>query len=431
LPRFQRAYRELSVLEARERWSRAEIEAFQLERLNRIWQHARVAVPYYRELTSLQPLPERFASLAEFRSTVPILARTTLKARSRDFLAKSPARGKWVRTGGSTGEPLDTYWEREAHAENLRGKYRFMHSWGVDLLDPAVYLWGHGASFLPGWRGWVARCRQPIEDWLRNRLRLSAYRMGRDDLRGYLKRMTRFRPASLYAYSTAAYLLAREALATGYSCPSLKLAILTAEPAYPHLVRTTEQGFGVPAVVEYGSIECGYIAGEAPDRTLRVREDHVLLETQPRADGRHDLLVTILNNPSFPLLRYAIGDVTDVPLIVPAQGFASLANVAGRDNDLLLSRSGRIVHSTAVDVVLEIRAAGVRRYCVRQQADGSLHVRVEADPGVDLPLEDVRQQLEALVEGYPVHIELDTTLPATAPGKHRWIHSDLRLETCP
>ena len=50
LPRFRRAYREMRVLEAREVWSRGEIEAFQLDRLNGVWGHAVQHVAHYRGL---------------------------------------------------------------------------------------------------------------------------------------------------------------------------------------------------------------------------------------------------------------------------------------------------------------------------------------------------------------------------------------------
>src|SRR5262249_54439403 len=141
--------------------------------------------------------------------------------------------------------------------------------------------------------------------------------------------------AALYAYSSAAYLLALEAEAGGFRCDPLRLTVLSAQPAFPSLVEAVKRGLRAPVAVEHGASECGLIAAQGPDRAPRVREDLVLLETLPRDDGRYDIVVSVLNNPSFPLLRYAIGDVSDAPLAVPGRGFAGLHNVAGRDNDLL------------------------------------------------------------------------------------------------
>lgn len=427
LPWFRNAAQALPRLEAREQWSRTEIETYQLERVNATWQVARRWVPYYRQLVSEHSLPPTWRSLEEYQNQMPVLSRVRMQSCSRQVLSDRAEGGHWSRTGGSTGEPLNIFWSNEAHAENMFARYRFLQLWGIDPLDPTVYLWGHAASFLPGWSGWFSRLRQPWVDWLRGRLRLSAYRLGTEDLREHLQRMISYRPRVFYAYSTAAALLAQQAQALGIRCDSLKVAILTAEPVLPHLVRTVEEGLGVPALNEYGSIDCGLLANEFPDRTLRVREDRLLMETLPREDGRYDIAVTLLGNPDYPLMRYALGDTTDQPLQKPEKGFAILSNVGGRVNDLLLTRTGRVVHSTAVDVLLELRGGeGLRRYTCRQRADGSLQVVIDNGAGIeDICLEGIRTRLEELLEGYPVEVKVSDSLPGTAAGKHRWICSDL------
>jgi phenylacetate-CoA ligase len=425
LPRFRRAYRALRTLEAREGWSRAALEAFQLGRLNAVWQHAVRHVPYYRALRARQDLPPAFASLAEFRAAVPLLPKAAVKAQPQAFLSEEAAPGLWHRTGGSTGTPLCVYWARAAHLEMLQAKYRMEAAWGLDFLDRKVFLWGHGGSFAPGWAGRVARLCQPWEDRLRNRLRLSAYRLGAADLDDHLRRVAAFRPASLYGYSTALYLLAQQAARVGFRCDALKLAVLTGEPAHPHFLEAIRRAFAVPAVVEYGSVECGFLAGEGPDGALRVREDMALVETLPRADGRFDLVITVLGNPSFPLLRYAIEDVTADPLEVPETGFAVLKGVEGRNNDVVVSRSGRLVHSMGIKHILEY-CPGVRRFRARQDERGGLSVLVEVAEGSGPPdTATAARQLHELLEGYPVTVEAVVALPGTLAGKHRWVVSDL------
>jgi phenylacetate-CoA ligase len=432
LPRFREAYRAMKTLETRENWSRAELEAFQLERLNAVWCHASAHVPYYRRLIADMRLPLRFANLAEFRALVPVLSKDDVRDRPLDFLSERAGHGRWMRTGGSTGTPMNCFWSSDAHAEMLRCKYRFQATWGVDIFDRTAFLWGHSASLKPGFAGRVARLRQPLEDRLRNRIRLSAYRLGHDDLRSYLRRIAHFQPAFLYGYSRAMSLLAQEAEVVGFRCDALKVVHLTGEPAFPHIVASVERIFGVPAASEYGSVECGFLAGEAPDRSLRVREDVILLEAQPREDGRHDLIVTVLNNPSFPLLRYAIGDVTDAPLDVPERGFARLRNVAGRNNDLIVSRTGRYLHSAHFDALFKYETKVIRRFRVRQHADGALSVALELnDPTVSLDAAGLERKIRDLVEGYTVKLQVVEELPQTPAGKHRLILSDLDVVNRP
>jgi phenylacetate-coenzyme A ligase PaaK-like adenylate-forming protein len=426
LPRFSNAYRALNTLADRETWSRAEIEAWQLHQLNAVWQHARAYVPHYRQIASSRRLPPRFAALQEFRDTVPVLERAQLKDWSPRLLSERPAPGKWHVSSGSTGSPTSFYWEREAHLEVLRCRYRMYAAWGVDLFDRTAFLWSDGARHTPGVAGSLARVRRTIEDRLRNRLRLSAYRLGPSDLRAHLRRLATFRPAALYAYSTSAYLLAREAMAEGIRLASLKLCALSAEPAFPHMVSAVERAFGVPAIVEYGATECPLIAGEGPDRRLRVREDVALVETRPAPDGGHEIVLTLLMNRSFPLLRYAIGDLTDHPLELPESGFAMMKNVAGRRNDLIVTRSGRLLHPTRFDFLFGFTLAkAVRRFQIHQRADGAVTVAVEiGQPVASREIVAVETELLELLEGYPVSLKLVDALP-DAPRKHRWTTSDL------
>ncbi|MFO0805459.1 MAG: hypothetical protein U0791_20335 [Gemmataceae bacterium] len=416
----------MAVLAERERWPRGDIESLQLERLNAVWRHAIAHVPYYRELRGTKRLPARFASLEEYRDALPVLPKAAVRTQPELFLSNRPHPGIWKRTSGSTGIPTRVYWGREAYGEVLRCKYRFQQSWGVGVFDKQAFLWGNGVkSFHGGMLGVATRFRQPVEDWLRNRVRLPAYRLGREDLRSHLRRLAAARPAALYAYSSAAYLLASEAIRSRVRLDSLRVVMVSAEPAFPHVVSTVERAFGVPAVNEYGSSDCGMLAAEQPDRTLRVREDSVILETLPRVDGRHDIIVTVLSNPSFPLLRYAVGDVSDGPIEVPEAGFSRLTNVAGRDNDFLLTRGGQPLHSVRFDYLFE-NARGVRRYRAHQHRDGSLSVQIEACEREAPPdVAAIRRETTELLEGYPVDVAIVDAIPPAANGKHRWVLSEL------
>jgi phenylacetate-CoA ligase len=425
LPRFQQAYRSLDELAARESWSREQIETFQLERLNCLWSHAIAHVPYYRTMFGRMSLPRRFDSLTEFQSVVPVLPKSTLQNSRDAFVSEQAPRGSWHYTGGSTGTNTRVFWAHDAHREMLRCRYRFYQSWGLDILDRTAYLWGHRASFAPGLPGYVARLRQPMTDWLRNRIRLSAYDLDETHLRRNLGRIAAFKPASIYSYSSAAHLLALVAERVGFRCDSLKAIVLTSEPAFPHIVNTVERAFGVPAVIEYGSTEGGLLAGEWPDRTLRVREDVTFLETQPRDDGRYDIVITALGNPSFPLVRYAIEDVTEAPVERPARGFSILKNVAGRNNDLIVSRSGRFLYAGYFDDVLDIQD-GVRRYRVYQEVSGAITVTLELNESGSAPdLTQLQRVFEKYVEGYPVTVEVVDRIPPNPAGKHRWMISEL------
>ncbi len=425
LPRFRRAYQALGELAAREQWSRTEIERFQLERINDQWRHAIVHVPYYRNLAARESLPQSFDSLADFSQQVPILKKAEVNANSEDFLSDQRAEGSWHRTGGSTGQPLKIFRSHDSHCRMLWQKYRMEQAWGVDFFDRKAFLWGHAASFAPGLAGVKQRVTQPCLDWLRNRIRLNAYQLSSTDLAQYVDEVARRKVKVIYGYSSAVTLLAAEAQRQRRELPELKLAILTAEPADPDMLETCEAGLSANAAIEYGSVECGIIATGMPDGTLRVREDAIYLEAIPRADGRYDLLVTVLDNPEFPLLRYAIEDITDEPLSREETGFAVLKNVSGRSNDMLVTRSGRPIHPLAVKHAIE-QYSFVRRFNAHQDAIGNVQLTIEAlGAASESDFEDVRLRLRQLLEEQAVDVKVVAEIPPNRAGKHRWVTSEI------
>ncbi len=424
-PRFRRAYASLAELAEREAWSRTQIETHQLGRLNDLWRHAVRHVAYYRELARTSDLPPHFHDLEEFRTLVPILSKPFVRANGHRLLSEKPRPGEWKYTSGSTGAPTPVYRARDAHLAMLRSRYRFYQMWGADFLDRWVFIWGNAESFAPGLAGWKARFTTPVKDWLRNRIRLSPYDLRKERLQRHLARIASYRPAAVYSHSMAAYLLAAEAEQMGFQCRSLKLVVLTAEPVRPCSVEAVQRAMGVPAVNEYGSIECGFLAGEWPDRTLRVREDDVLLETVPRQDGCYDIVVTVLGNPSCPLIRYAIGDVTDRPLTFPEQGFAILHNVSGRDYDLVVTRSGGILHGQVFEDILD-KYPDIRRWRLVQGADGAIAILIECvRPVPPQTLRFLERRFRDLVESYDVALEIVDNMPSTPSGKHRAILSEM------
>ncbi len=424
LPRFRRLESSLRELEQRESWSASEIAEFQLDRINAIWSTASQSVPYYARLAREMDLPPRFDSLDQYRQQIPVLNKEKVRSHPDDFLSSESRPGQWQRTGGSTGVPMSIFWERDAHFEMLRAKYRSEQAYGLDVFDKKVFLWGHSGSFAPGISGAVQRVKRPIEDHLRNRLRVSAYDLSPNQLLDNLLRIQSFKPKSMYGYSSAIDLIAAAAQRHNIELPSLRVAMLTAEPADELMLTRVGERLGCQALIEYGAVECGLIAYRMPDKRLRTRDDMVYVETIPNGTNSHDIVLTVLNNPSFPLMRYRIEDTTSDSHRRDSHGFGILTDVQGRSNDSLVSKSGRRLHPMKVKHVLE-HWQDVRRFTARQYEDGAMKVTLEAPEKRPRDLDKLQSKLESILEGYQVSIETVDQIPGNLAGKHRWIISDM------
>lgn len=429
LPRFKEAFRAVDVLAQREAWSRLQIETYQLAKLNHIWQHAIERVPYYAALRQSRALPTEFGSLIEFTQRVPLLSKSVVRSSPERFLSSPALSGRWERTSGSTGAPTRVYHDVASHRVMQHAKYRLYQSWGVDILDRSAYLWSRADAVIPGWEKLLRKTRLHFLDTLRGRQRLSAFDLSPKTLRRHLREIEQFRPRILYGFSNAIYQLALVAADRGLVCDSLRAVVMTSEPATDRMQRTVATAFGVPVVLEYGATECELIAGLHPDGTLRVREDLVLVETLPAQPAGYEIVITVLTNPSFPLLRYQIEDVTTLPISLPEQGFGILpGGISGRRDDLLQTQNGGYLHPSAIDALFEhvVNSSAIRRYRIHQHRSGLVDVRieVEADRNVATDSERLQAAISRLVEGFPVNIQLVTQLNTTVSAKHRAITSE-------
>src|SRR5690554_6464079 len=61
-------------------WTDGEREAWQLDQINRIWQAAAANLPFYRRLQREGGLPESFASINEFQTSLPVMDRDAVRA---------------------------------------------------------------------------------------------------------------------------------------------------------------------------------------------------------------------------------------------------------------------------------------------------------------------------------------------------------------
>lgn len=415
----------MNVLEEHEQWSRSELKALQLERINQVWDHAVTHVPYYRRLFHDRDLPRRFESLTQYCAAVPVLDKTTV--RNDTLLSERPRPGRWVHTSGSTNIPLATFWEKDADLEMTCAQYRSRALWGVGIFDRSAVFSGNSGDFAPGLKGRVAKLRRPFEDHLRRRVLLSVYRLGKEDLRNHLRYLENFRPVLLYGYSSAIYLLALQALETGLRVESLKLVVMTSDVVTQDMRDTVQRAFHTNVVEEYGARECPVIAYEDTGHRLRLREDLVMVETLPTQGNYYRIIISILNNPSFPLLRYDIGDLTD-KLVIPADdGFGILGPVIGRRSDLLISCSGRpVCLATSWLPYMIGQPNPVKRFRIHQFSDGRVLVLLEVDSMTKkIDVGRIQEKLGALLEGQAVEVRpIESIIPA-ASGKHRWIVSEL------
>jgi phenylacetate-coenzyme A ligase PaaK-like adenylate-forming protein len=356
-------------------WMAEEIRTWQLEQFNEQWQSIRQNVPYFARLSREQDLPPQFESWIHIQDALPVIDRETVQQHG-EALASTTRSPDFQRiTGGSTAEPIQIpAWSSERRYE--RQNFWYARRWyDISPADRLFLIWGHSHIFGEGFRGWWNKVKRQIKDRLLGYYRANAYDLSDDALRRAGRELIQTRPDYVLGYSSALDQLAQvnEDRRNEFRRLDLKAVIATAESfPRPDSEELIGDVFGAPVAMEYGTVETGPIAYQAPNGDFQVFWRHYKIEgkqTEP-LDGAYEIYVTSLYPRCFPLVRYRVGDM--VRQNPNASDFdQTLSSIIGRCNDYIELSGGRCIHSeTFTHVIKEIE--NIQAYQVRQKEDGEV-----------------------------------------------------------
>ena len=334
---------------ARERWSRAQWDAWRDERLAFVLRRAAESVPYYRaQWARRRAAGDR--SSPERLSNWPVLTKEELRGQPTAFVADDcdPRTMFYEHTSGTTGKPLHIWLTKEtvgAWFALFEARARVWHGIGRDDR------WGilGGQLVAP-----VARDRPPFWVWnmAQNQLYLSSYHLAPAHIAAYLEAIRRHEVSYLLGYPSALYQLAREALAQGLDAPRLKVVLGNAEPLLDHQRQTIAAAFGCPVRDTYGMAEIAAAASECEQGRLHLWPEagHVEilsdLSDDPLPAGETGrLIATGLLNADMPLIRYETGDraAFDDGQCACGRTLPLLRAIEGRADDVVYTRDGRAI----------------------------------------------------------------------------------------
>jgi phenylacetate-CoA ligase len=420
-----------------------EIQTRAMGRLRPLLEHAAAHVPYHRARFAAAGVRPRDIVAPADLARLPISVKADLRegfpdATTADDLPAS--RRQRMLTSGSTGLPLEFYWDRSALPE-LGATDRFWLGWAgtavwhtrVLVTSPAYFY----RELLPSRRvpallnRWVIGQRTeslPADEATAARFRALVERVacrGDYHVRGY--------PGALS--SLAARLLEEgRPLARGP-----RAVVSFAETLTAHAAEILTKGFGGPVVNYYSSWEVPQIAQSCPDHPalLHVNAARVLLrivrddgtDAVPGEAGR--VVVTDLANHVMPFINYAPGDRAIGGGPCPCgRGLPTLARLEGRESEMLRTPSGREVSSGPLGQLLTFVIGiipYVWEYQAVQTAPDAVLLRVVPTPRFTAEFgERLRRTVEEFLGGeMTVTVEPVSAIAAEPSGKRAIIKSHL------
>jgi phenylacetate-CoA ligase len=406
-----------------------EFEAHQLNRLRALIVYASQHVPYYRDLFARKELgPHTLQSLADLKR-FPTLDKSTVRAAGGEMLSEAVRPGDLRKnaSGGSTGAPLHFYQDTTYTAESNISTAAFNAWTGYRRGEPIALLWG--AS-----RDNTRFDRERLRNFLQNRFLIDAFNMDEVHLAEAVEKLQWRKPALVIAYASVAYLIARYMQRERvFLRHSPKGVITSAEVLWPHYREAIEHQFGCKAYNRYGSREVGPVAMECSHGSLHVNAADLVVEIDDPDDSDvGELLVTQLNNFSFPFIRYRVGDLAAmVRRSCPCgRRLPVLENLKGRVSDHIIAPDGALIHGEWF-THLFYEVEGVALFTFRQTGRTSYIFEVQKDRGFDAPAFEraVAVAQNKLGPAARIEVKFVERFESSPSGKHCFVVNECPEET--
>lgn len=423
----------LRHLRASQFWPRERIRQYQLGKLQKLLRHAYTHVPYWRRVfEACGATPEDMRTFDDFRR-LPILTKAIIRENLDEMIARNLPKEDLLpnATGGSTGEPLRFYQDRQYHcwadAARMRGWYEMA---GCRPGDRCAVLWGAVRDVSSDFS-----LRERLKEMcLRGTLSLNSFNLSEQRMRTFLRWCWWFRPKLLRGYFTAIKELAVFLDENNVRFPKLKGVVLCAETVDSDSQATIERVFRTKSHNAYGGREVSLIAMECPAKNgLHEVSENNYVEFEPidlpGYPGAGNLLVTNLNNYVMPFIRYRTGDI-GIPSTLEScscgRRLPLIAKVMGRTTEVFEFYDGtKIAGEMFIHLMKEFP---LKQYQFVQVSNRKVILRMTGadarDPALQARIREAyRPYLPAAVA---IEFEQVNQIEPTVTGKFRFVFREMR-----
>jgi phenylacetate-CoA ligase len=323
---------------------------------------------YRKQFDAAGLMPGDVKNPADFAG-LPVLTKDDIRNNMDDMVSSGyeKSRMRWKRTGGSTGVPLQLYWDSQA--ANVKHAITYRHnSW-------AGYLPGVKQAALWGNTDREYSFKERIYNALYVRtVFLDTLNMNDERMHDFARRIRRYKPRILFGHGHSLYAFAQFLLDNSLDDLSFDGVISTAETLFAHERAVVEEVFGNIVFDRYGCEEVSLIASECECHDgLHIGAEGLyveLIDGNEISPGR--LVITDLVNRGMPFIRYEIGDLATAKNgpCACGRGLPRIGKVVGRTTDMLYTPDGKKISGVSILDTFTIHIPGFKQtQIVQEQLD--------------------------------------------------------------
>lgn len=346
-----------------------------LELLN----YAYEKVPWYKDRfvsIGLEPgdikYPEDFIN-------VPVLSRTELAENFERFVSKdlSLRSLKISATGGSTGNPLKIGMDPRGNREVP--KWQMLSWWGLTPVSNMASIY-RGVPV----KG-IKKMTIDFINWPQKTLRLDATNITEENIKLFIRAYNKHNPSVIHGYVGALDVLSDYIIEHKVKLKPPKVIWSTASPISEVQEVKIRRAFDAPVCDQYGCSEIFFVAAECPNKQgLHIFSDSVKVEilnegNQPVPAGTYGKIVlTNLNDYSFPIIRYENGDMGRLLNKKCSCGLSLplMDKVKGRISDNIILPDGTVLAGEYLTTIFDDYASSVKQFQIIQHKSSDITLNV-------------------------------------------------------
>ena len=414
-------------------WDKEKLEKYQNNKLRILIHHSYENVEYYKRIFKDNNLEPNDIKNKEDLLKIPPLKKENLREYgfSQLLATNIPEKRRILgRTGGSTGEPLQYYRDKNSKSWSVGATYR-CNSWvGLRIAERRIQLSG---GSLGGFLTSKSKLMQKMEQFLTGIIIIPTFELSNENLNNYVKLMNRKKKVSfLRGYPSALFILAKHINKTESFKRKLNGVMTTAEKLYDFQTVEIERAFNCKVFDQYGCGEINSIASQCDQaRLYHIFDEHVIVE-HDKSSSNNIARITDLDNFVSPLIRYENGDMLSFSQEKCTCGreLSTLEKIDGRTHDYIKTIDGNLIAGEFFPHLFQ-KIIGIDQYQIIQEKIDFIKVIVKPNPKYsEEEMNNYIKKIQEYCGGKGVEIELTkvSDFPQNKSGKRIFIKSYVPLD---
>lgn len=368
------------------------------ERLYKLLVHCKRNVRYYNENWKFDLPSYDMFSYDFFRKNIPILEKDKVRNNSAMFLDEGTSIDDLTidTTSGTEGKPIVCYRSTKERINCANEIWKLRKTFVKDLKPSdkfaRFYAFRNKESDIV--------CNEVL--YKKNDILLPLFDLSEARLIDYWEKIVEFKPKWMHGPSTTIYNLALAVNKNNLTKYNIEFIELSGEYVQEEHADYIEKTFNCKLANQYGCREYWPIAYSDNSGKLKVT-DNVFVETIDNEEiGQRELIITLLKNDSWPLVRYRICDLGELEYDLQNNVYLNLTR--GRKADFFTMQGNKlfnaIIFSGLSRAICEIYGANViLQFQVTKIAENHLMIDVRVSDKCDKEkvIEDYKKSIEKVV----------------------------------